>query len=105
MNVGLTVTFVLCVVATAAFWGVRLYGGPQVERPTMAGAPSNAIAMPPSANGVTMLRSADGKPFTADEVRAFVQQETAKGNGVREVSPGVLVVVPPSAAPARGGAK
>jgi hypothetical protein len=60
-----------------------------------AGAPSNAFSSTPAeAYGRQMLRSADGKPFKPDELRAFTEQEAARGNVVRELSPGILVVMP-----------
>jgi hypothetical protein len=97
----LMVVFILCLLGAGAFWGVRLLGRPSAARVPVAGAPSNALAAVPAKNGVQIVRSADGKPFAPDELRAYVQQEAAKGNSVREVSPGVVVVVPPPP----GGAK
>jgi hypothetical protein len=96
----LSVGLLVLAVAGGAAYHVLGVGkpGPLPPPPTVAGAPANSVALAGSTMsgrpGMTMIRSVDGAPFSADEIRAFSEQELLKGNTVHELSPGVLVVVP-----------
>jgi hypothetical protein len=63
--------------------------------PSLPGAPAGMTASPPAKNGTRLLLPAGGGgPPSAAEVERFKQQEQARGNEVRELQGGGLLVVP-----------
>jgi hypothetical protein len=92
----------LAVVAllTGAYHGYGWWSGrsPVADQaaPMRAGAPPDAIISEPPAEsrGPTTIRSKDMKPFGADEEKRIEREESLKGNTVREVQPGVIMIFP-----------
>jgi hypothetical protein len=103
----LFVVLAVCLLGGGAFHAVRLARREEpTPLPTLAGAPANATALSgaprPGAPGLTVVRSTDGRPFRPDEVAALAEAERVKGNVVKELGPGVLVILPPGAQAPRG---
>jgi hypothetical protein len=92
----------LAVVAllTGAYHGYGWWSGrsslSDQAAPTRAGAPADAIVShaPGESRVPTLIRSKDMRPFTPDEVMRLEREESLKGNTVREVQPGVIMIFP-----------
>jgi hypothetical protein len=64
-------------------------------RPTRAGAPADAVVSESSVrDAVTVIRSKDGRPFTAEELNRMESEESLRGNSVRAVGRSAVVIVP-----------
>jgi hypothetical protein len=87
-------------VAAAASWHVARYRTRHVESvplPTIAGAPSGAVAVPAGKGGF-LVRSATPR-FAPAELDALREAQGAQGNTIEEVGPGLVMVrAGPSAA-------
>jgi hypothetical protein len=92
----LVAVVVLCAVAAAGYHGWRYWS----RRPSPAdsasrsGAPAGAdVVEAVSASGPVLVRSKDGSPFSPDELRTLAAEESLKGNTIREVGPGIVMIV------------
>jgi hypothetical protein len=103
---GLVVVLVIAVAGAAAYHGFRYVNRPKQAASPISGAPSGTVG------SVTPLRkivlTPAGVSLDPKEVENFKNLERAKGNDVREVSPGTFVVSPANArsngAPGSAGA-
>jgi len=94
---GLVVVLVLAVGAAAAYHGYRYVNRPKQAASTISGAPSGTVGSV-TPQGKILVTPA-GVKLDAKEVENFKNLEKAKGNEVREISPGTFIVSPESARP------
>jgi hypothetical protein len=107
----LALLFGAALVATATYHGLGYAnrGAEYVAAPTIPGAPASAVAVTPKpittpgGGTMTVIGSADGKPFDPEALERFTAQERAKGNVVREIGPGVYVSAPRNSAEGPAG--
>jgi len=94
---GLVIVLVVAVAAAAAYHGYRYVNRPTQAASTISGAPSGTVGsvMP---QGKILVTPA-GVKLDPKEVENFKNLEKAKGNDVREISPGTFIVSPDSARP------
>jgi hypothetical protein len=80
----------------AAFHGYNFWRGSslQDERPTRSAMPNAVVASGPTGRESSVIRSKNGAPFTPEEVTRLADEESLKGNSVREVAKGVVVIIP-----------
>ena len=89
---GLVVVLVLAVIGAAAYHGYRYVNRPKAAASTISGAPSGTVgAVTPQGKVVVAPAGAHLDP---KEVESFKNLERAKGNEVREISPGTFIVSP-----------
>lgn len=94
----LVALLVLSVLAAAGYHlKERLGPGTAVERPTMPGAPGNAVAPSNRLGGPRVVVSQDGKPFEREQVERFRKEQAERGNEVIQTSPTTLLVRPATA--------
>jgi hypothetical protein len=94
---GLVVVLVLAVAAAVAYHGQRYVNRPKQAVSTIAGAPSGTVGtVTPQAK---VIVTPSGVKLDPKEVENFKNLEKAKGNDVREISPGTFIVSPESARP------
>jgi hypothetical protein len=99
--------FVASALAAGAFHGYRYYerSTRRFERPTRTGVPETAaVVAHPTGTGPVVVRAAEGRPFSADELRRMSDLEALKGNVVTETAPGVVMITRAQAAPPVGAA-
>jgi hypothetical protein len=82
----------VAVAAAAAFHGYSYVQGKPVEIPLGVGALSNAASS--DVPGGRMVRAPDGGAFDPAELKRFAEDEALKGNSIREIRPGVVLVMP-----------
>jgi hypothetical protein len=83
-----------------AYHGWRYAPRPKpLVRPDVPGAPPGMMAGPDGPGGVRLLISESGAPPDPEKLAQFKLQEEMKGGTVREAGPGVILVLPPAAAP------
>jgi hypothetical protein len=71
----------------------------RAERPTRTGAPVDAFVTSSRVPGAAVvIRSKDGRPFSADELKRMQDEEALRGNSVRAAGPAVVVITPKQAA-------
>jgi len=86
---------VLSALAAAGYHLMERFGPrPVAERPTMPGAPANAVAPANDRGGPRVVVSQDGKPFEREQVEQFRREQAERGNEVVQVSPTTLLVKP-----------
>ena len=94
---GLVIVLVVVVAAAAAYHGYQFVNRPKQAASTIAGAPSGTVgSVTPQAK---VLVTPAGVKLDPKEVENFKNLEKAKGNDVREISPGTFIVSPESARP------
>jgi hypothetical protein len=96
--------FAAVAAATFAFHGYNTFvkRRPAVEPPALSGIPANAdVAVPDRPGMPATVHSRDGAALAPADVARLKESEALKGNVVKEVGPGVVVVIPgaPLAAP------
>jgi hypothetical protein len=94
---GLVVVLVMAVAAAAAYHGYQYVNRPKQAASTIAGAPAGTVGSVTSQGKVLVTPS--GVKLDPKEVENFKNLEKAKGNDVREISPGTFIVSPESARP------
>jgi hypothetical protein len=73
------------------------------QRATRSGAPGDARVFETVQGAPIVIQSAGGRPFTAEELRRMEEEESLRGNSVRQTGPSSVVIVPgggPGAPPA-----
>jgi hypothetical protein len=96
------VVFAASVLFAAAFHGYGWWKRAQVPdaTPTRAGLPAGATwSAPPTEAAPAVVRAKDNAPFSPEERERLEREEVVRGNTVREVEPGVIVILPGQAAP------
>jgi hypothetical protein len=105
---GLAVALALAVLAAGGFHGYRYVSARSRIRqaPTLSGltgaiAPASTGSDP---NAARAIATVTGAPFDPQELEAFKAEEAKKGNVVKQISPGAILVVPaePGASSQRG---
>jgi len=94
---GLVVVLVLAVAGAAAYHGYRYVNRSRLTASTVTGAPSGTVGTVTSKEKVIVVPA--GVKVDPKQVEDFKNLERAKGNIVREVTPGTFVVTPESARP------
>lgn len=86
----------VCAVLGAAFHGYNFWRGStlQDERPTRSAVPNAIVVSGPTGRESSVIRSKNAVPFTPEEVKRLADEESLKGNSVREVAKGVVVIIP-----------
>jgi hypothetical protein len=97
---GLVVVLVLAVIGAAAYHGYRFVNRPKPGASQVSGAPSGTVGTVTPQGKVIVVPP--GTRVDPKELETFKNLEKAKGNEVREVSPGTFVVVPEKARSGQG---
>jgi hypothetical protein len=102
---GLVVVLVIAVAGAAAYHGYRYVNRPKQATSPISGAPSGTVGSVTPQRKIVVTPA--GVTLDPKEVENFKNLERAKGNEVREISPGTFVVSPENArskaAPGSGG--
>jgi hypothetical protein len=97
----LYVLLFLTAIGAAGFHGYRYaqrIAALQEERPRRPGMPANAgVVDPPRGAGRVLIGANDGRAFSAEELQRLREEEALRGNTVREIGPGAVVVLPEKA--------
>jgi hypothetical protein len=88
---------VVAVAAAAAYHGYQYVNRPKQAASMISGAPSGTVGSV-TPQGKVLVTPA-GVKLDPKEVENFKNLEKAKGNDVREISPGTFIVSPESARP------
>jgi hypothetical protein len=90
----------LAVLAAVGFHGygwVRARQAASDDAPSRSGVPANAVvSAPPISSAPIVVRKKDGSGFTPDELKRMQDEESLKGNDVRETVPGSVLILPKS---------
>jgi hypothetical protein len=89
---GLVVVLVIAVAGAAAYHGYRYVNRPKQAASQISGAPSGTVGAVTPKGKVVVAPS--GVKLDPKEVEDFKNLERAKGNEVREISPGTFIVSP-----------
>jgi hypothetical protein len=103
---GLVVVLMMAVAGAAAYHGYRYVNRPKQAASPISGAPSGTVGTVTPKEKVVVVPA--GVKLDPKQLEDFKNLERAKGNIVREVTPGTFVVTPesarPGSQPASGGA-
>ena len=103
---GLVVVLVVALVAAAAYHGYRYVNRARPTAAPITGAPSGTVGAVVPQGKVIVVPA--GTRMDSKEMENFKNLERAKGNEVREISPGTFIISPqkdrPGAAPGPGTA-
>jgi hypothetical protein len=89
---GLVVVLVIAVAGAAAYHGYRYVNRPKQAASPISGAPSGTVGTVTPQGKIVVAPS--GVKLDPKEVENFKNLERAKGNEVREISPGTFIVSP-----------